>query len=352
MAVSGLIQSEMFSVKCLDGAYEEALHSAAMALNDFAVVKASLEVTEEELSAGGVTDTEAELEQRKAWRQQLQDYHPLLNMDAQKVVDTFEALCKRNKSAAWQQVGQDCLTMAQLWEFCGGNSEEAIRDSQQREWGWRDYWHRAEGWVEARLPPNQVREYLNDKEDRNAESRLVRYFFGKLWDGLPSRARDHLIKADVCWFLLDCMAMQGMLNDLQVAVESTCFDYLWEPLRQMQGGAGFLEFAAKQKQLQQRGRNPTLRDYAWLCHQRFFEDFLLSHHIERQDKDFLTRELPKAMNDLRRVRDLAQHDPKKVWQREEVEPFVGRFLGIGQIGVLPRLAQIGEKLLPRIGRRI
>ena len=69
--------------------------------------------------------------------------------------------------------------------------------------------------------------------------------------------------------------------------------------------------------------------------------------LNREEQQFTRGKLQHALNDLRKTRDQSQHDPDRRLQRHEVEPFVMMFLGIGQEGVLRRLAEIGPKLARR-----
>ncbi|MDP2952247.1 MAG: hypothetical protein Q8O76_02880, partial [Chloroflexota bacterium] len=207
------------------------------------------------------------------------------------------------------------------------------------------FWHVAQGWAEAQLSPSDLRELLKETEDEAAKKRLKTYFFeGELWNQMPERAQRGLVDADRAWHSTRAGRIEAIFNDLQVATESLCYACIWEGLRSGKGKQSILDFVRRDAELQEGRRNPTLADHAWVCRQPFFKEFMAAHNLAQGEREFLTHELPSALDELRRLRDVAQHDPKRTWRKEEVTPIFKRFLGIGQEGVLPRLAGVQRKI--------
>ena len=197
------------------------------------------------------------------------------------------------------------------------------------------------------MSPSEYRELRRQDEEDASLKRLVKYFFGETWGNIPERAREHLVNADHIWFAnARGVVIDAVLNDLQVAVETICYAYIWETLRTSRGGHDVLEFKKRDDYLVQHYRFPTLSDYSWICRQGFFKTFVQSLALEEEEQAFLTSQLESDLSFLRRARDVAQHDPSSRLRREDVET-AGKSVhfGIGQPGVLRRLAEIGPKLV-------
>ena len=212
---------------------------------------------------------------------------------------------------------------------------------------WSEYWRRAEGWSSAQLSQNEYRELRRQDEKDASLNRLTRYFFGETWGNIPDRAREHLVNVDHLWFTnARGAAIDAVLNDLQVAAETMCYDFIWEPLQKAEGGKDILEFRKADTELREKRFSPTLSNYGWVCRQSFFKSFVQGIGLDEEEQLFLTSDLTRALDSLRGKRDIAQHDPdpSRRVRREDVERLVKMFLGIGQPGVLRRLAEIGPKL--------
>lgn len=365
-ALTGLVSLEAFRIKRLDASYGEALHLLAEGLRYIAYARSD---TEEPLDWIEQEFPDNVADERQ-WRSRLNEYLQTIDVNAQETADAFEAIRSRGKCDDWKQVVEDCKALAEFWNLCGKDQQEwapgpdntiiittkndqLVTDAQGKEWTWLEFWRRAQGWAEAQLSPSELRELLNQREDEAAEERLRAYFFGgDLWYQLSERAQRSLADADRAWHSARAGRIEAVLNDLQVATESLCYTFVWEGLRAAKGKQSLLEFVNRDAELQERRHQPTLADYAWACRQPFFKEFITAPNLTGTERDFLARELPNALNGLRKLRDAAQHDPKRTWRREEVAPFVREFLGIGQQGVLPTLAEICRKVSPQIRRRI
>ena len=338
--VRSLVLSRFFDIKFLDGEYEEAFNIAAMAEMLSEGVSEAIDIDEESL--GYIVQEDFRDEDRKI-RTAIRSHFKTPILNPQQVVDSFEGLKRISKSEDWRWVTQLCFFLArtssdELWEA------EILNEDGQEEM-WSEYWRRSEGWSSAQLSQNNYRELRRQDERDASEKRLVGYFFGETWRNIPEKAQERLVNADHLWFSnARGSAIDAVLNDLQVAAETTCYDFVWEPLRKAKGGQELLEFKKRDNDLNQNHRFPTLFDYAWVCGQRFFKEFLRGLGLDEEDQLFLTSDLESALDFLRRGRDVVQHDPNSRLRREDMERLVKLFLGIGQQGVLCRLAEIGPKL--------
>ena len=182
-------------------------------------------------------------------------------------------------------------------------------------------------------------------EEEASESRLKGYFFGESWEKMPAKARAHLINVDGTWLSkARGGAIGAVLNDLQVAAEAMCHTFIWEPLLRSPGDQSLLPILAEARERNARGLYPTLSNCAWVCKQSAFRKLAQDRGSSQEEQRFLHSELPRAFNQLRKHRDDAQHHPERLLRREEVEPLVHSFLGVGGPGILRRLAEVGSKL--------
>ena len=99
-----------------------------------------------------------------------------------------------------------------------------------------------------------------------------------------------------------------------------------------------------------RGHNPSLDDYEWVTKRGFFKSFLAGMKVTESETKLLISTLPQALRRLRELRNEAEHDPTRAWNRSELDPIVQEFLGIGQSGILAHLVAIGRRIATK-GRR-
>jgi hypothetical protein len=277
---------------------------------------------------------------------------PNIKPEPQEVVDTFEALRLQGKSESWHLIARRCKALADAWGMAGrdyegseSDPEEKVIGSNGEEENWSEYWHRAQGWAEGQLGQNELREYQRWIESEASETRLKRYFFGDSWKNIPQKERERLVNADLFWFSEARHDIGAILNELQVAAEAMCYDFfVGTPPRCHGGGQELFDFMQKNTNLKSKGFQPTLLDYAWMCREQFFRTFVHGRGASEESQHFLTKTLPDALDDLRKARESAQHDPQRRWQREEVGHFFQLFLGIGNTGVLKRLVELGPKV--------
>ena len=182
-------------------------------------------------------------------------------------------------------------------------------------------------------------------DEEASEDRLKGYFFGESWEKLPPKAQERLINVDRAWLARSQRRDYGdVLNDLQVAAEVIFHTFIWEPLLQSSGDRAILRILERDRGLRDKGYFPSLLDYAWVCREQGFKAFVRDLGASSDEQRFLHRDLPQALSSLRKLRNPARHHPIGRFPREDVEPLVNLFLGIGKPGILRRLAEVGPKL--------
>ncbi|MDE2860129.1 MAG: hypothetical protein OYI31_00670 [Chloroflexota bacterium] len=380
--VRAIVLSLQAQVRYRDTKYGEAFEMALSAFRELRPFETMYEPEDflkellmEDWLGEGVDEEELEEEIERDFevRREIRIGDPLTILDPQLMVDAFEGLKRQGKCDDWQALARNCdylaiASSAELNEtrvFVGDEpditwnyrlrkalSEVPILEGDVAPHGfrekWQDYWIRAKGWAAAQLSPNEYREMRRQDDEDASEQRLRRYFFGDIWEKLPEKTRESLVNVDNLWFSAARGTNVGsVLNELQVAAETMCYQYIWEPLRQTQGGQAVLAFKARDAGLRDKGFFPTLSDYTWACRRPLFRILIDSANLDKDDRQFMNVELRRALTALRKPRDDIQHDPSIRMQRRDVEPFVRRFLGIGQEGVLRRLGEIGPKLACR-----
>ena len=341
--VHSLVHGALSSVKYLDGDYENALLLAVSAVVSFDAVTDVVDVDREFLSENFKEEHIVSIE--VLIRMLIQRNFKSVNLNSQHIVNAFEGLKMLGNSQNWRLVARGCSLLAGTtdWKL----RELEVTDEDGKRENWYAYWYRAEGWASAQLGQNELRDYLRQQEMDASEKRLRGYFFGETWRNIPEKARERIVNVDVLWFTeARGAANDAVLNDLQVAAETMCHAFIWEPLRKSEGGLELLEFKKRDAELSEKRFFPTLSNYVWVCRQSFFKSFVQGIGLDEEEQLFLTSDLTNALDSLRGRRDTAQHDPdpNRRLLREDVERLVKRFLGIGQPGVLRRLAEIGPKL--------
>ena len=268
--------------------------------------------------------------------------------EPQWLVDCFEGLKRQDKSDDWRLVARQCAKLAQTLD--DDLRDEPILDGNREEVDWYGYWSRARGWAEEHLGPQEYRELWKADEEEASEHRLKAYFFGGSWEAIPEKAIERLVNVDEAWLSRSRRRDYGaVLNDLRVAAEVMFHAFIWEPLLKSQGDQTLLRILDRDRELRDKGRFPSLPDFAWVCTEQGFRKFVLDRGVDEQQ--FLHQDLPIALHRLRKLRREAEHDPGKTFTRSEVEPLVRFFLGVGGFGILRRLAEVGPKLAPRSSAR-
>ena len=341
--VKALVDRELAHVKRLDGKHQEAFD---MAFDSFVSAEAVWDAVDWDdmdhfrqflVEVQGEERLPLEEETRAAIRRCLPLYQP------QQLVDYFEELKAQDKSDSWRLVARQCARLARTLD--DDLREQTILDGNREETDWYGYWNRARGWAEDHLGPQEYRELRKADEEEASERRLKGYFFGDSWERIPEKAQERLVNVDEAWLSRARRRDIGaVLDDLQAAAETICHTFIWKPLLASPGDQRLLPILAKDRELRDRGFFPTLATYAWTCREQGFKAFVRDLGASSDEQRFLHRDLPQALSSLRKLRNPARHHPIGRFPREDVEPLVNLFLGIGKPGILRRLAEVGPKL--------
>ena len=213
------------------------------------------------------------------------------------------------------------------------------------------YWARVEGWLRgSKLEPGELRDDLRREEDEKAEQRLKRYFFdGAQWGALPERARSSLVEADRVWYSHRLGNPGAVLEHIKIAVEEVMHDLLWEPCYQWIDNERLSSFEVvdlveMRKQLKKDRKDPSLLEFESAVESKGLTSWLKTLDISDGDRNFVLR-LRKPLQSLRQARKQVVHGVGgPTLTRGQVAPLYRTFMGLGQEGILPRLARIKADL--------
>ena len=285
------------------------------------------------------------------------------NTSSVEMASIFLKLKEYGRAKSWLEVAKDCEHLFysvyifgaeenSYVRFRGEESEEITEwIASQPEWvrneageslSWGEFWHGAKAWAAAQLSLSDYQALRHADEEVAAESRLKAYFFTECWSTLSNRCNERLIDADRVWNSSGNASWEAIFNDLRIAVEEMCQQFLWQHLLTNRSVNQDL-LSLLRKGIIVDGR-PGFHDCIEICKQPEFEKFLTERRVEHNDRDFLTGQLPAEMRPLLDNRNRAEHESGETWHREEVRPIFYKFLGIEQQGILPRLARVGRKL--------
>ena len=268
------------------------------------------------------------------------------DLEPQQIVKSFEGIREHGGSIPWRLVAIQCslLGLTDIDDL----SLSDVSDTDGTIAPWDIYWHRAGGWAEAQLSQNELREFLRQHRERASETALKVYFLRETWDKLPKKVQDNLVYAERIWFESQREDFGAVPIHLRVAVAAMCYEYIWEPMRRAKGGQDLLEFKKLDSDLSQDNRSPNLANYIRVCSQQFFRSFVQGKGLSQSEQEFLVSDaegaLRNALYSLQTGRNIAEHEHERLLTRDEIKPLVDLFFGIGQPGVLRRLAEIGPKL--------
>ena len=360
-AVSAKASVEIARVRLAEGHYEEALGCMASAAfeSHYAVERYS--------EQGDATDYRNESNPvPMAPSCSITDHivrKGLDNTSPVEIASVFLKLKEYGRAARWLAVVKNCEHLFYSIYIFGaeensytrfqGEESERITEwiARQPEWvlnesgeslSWGEFWHGAKAWAAAQLSPNEYHEMRQTDEKVAAESRLKAYFFNESWAILSERCKERLTDADRIWNSPGNASWEAVLNDLRIAVEEVCQQFLWQQLLS-NGGVSLALLSLLKKGIDVDGR-PGVNDCIQICRHPEFKKHLTRLRVDDVDREFLTNQLPVAMRRLRDNRNRAEHEAGEPWHRGQVRPIVDEFLGIGQIGILPQLVRIGLKL--------
>ncbi|MCY4528844.1 MAG: hypothetical protein OXD46_07460 [Chloroflexi bacterium] len=260
---------------------------------------------------------------------------------------------------AWHEDLESYHEVYSIYDLLGAHIEQVrIPYGGRKRVNWGEFWHSAGAWATAQLSPGEYRKLRDDDEKNEAERRLKSYFFGGDWSLLPKQAQERLITADINWYSSQRTSREAILNDLLRATERMCYEYIWRPLASVEPFEWFSEldeFEEKRHEIRSRpyprSQDPNIGDLLWVCEQPFLERFLNDRQLKCSEIQFLTQTLPRRGRLLKDYRNPAEHDLSSAARRgmanrcdEEAYHAYKSFLGIGEKGVLPEFARIGQKI--------
>lgn len=349
LAAHGIVAFELSRLAAREGNYAEALHRFAV----------SLSCTHHALDDWGQGDW---------WWSDLEEWTANLRADdAGRLIATTLRDVRAND---WMQVAADLETIRSAWGSLrdlappwGVEPEESLRSQSLRSgpvdtpvqfegatMDLVDYCLIARGRAAEKITASQLRDYQALMERTASEDRLRLYFLDEgLWGILPEKTRQHLVNADRMWFSLG--GEEAILAELTVATERLCKEAIWDPLDRRAVGREHEDFDQLRAELTAKwpGYDPALPEFVRICEMKCFYDFLDELGLDERRRDYFLKVLPKSLRALAAFRRHAVH---KRWSiaRAAVGPHLKRFLGIGEPGVLPELADL-KRRTPRVERK-
>ena len=285
-------------------------------------------------------------------------------LPAQTVVDWFEALKSRRGEQGWAALGITCDKLSLLTDVLTRDGEEVV-DGEGKKVTWNDYWQRASGWAEAQLTPDQLRDFLEAREDYAAGARLRAYFFtDDQWNALPDRAKESLISADRAWVSANSQrpvrGIRSIPNELRKATEHILQHYLWDPVvrwadKKEQGNLDFRELRKVRDRLAKLGHDPGLVDYVGVSSNTkettagrrtgILSDGGVVKYLQDhfgKDADFIKNKVKKRLRMLKGLRDPEEHGKGAPVHLSEIRDLYAEFMGIGRnrLAILPELVRI------------
>ncbi|MDP2936227.1 MAG: hypothetical protein Q8O86_07035, partial [Dehalococcoidia bacterium] len=211
----------------------------------------------------------------------------------------------------------------------------------------------------SKLEPRELAVYhekqMRRLEDERAEEILASFFFqDPSLHLLPDTARRSLIEATRAWAWTNSGSPESVLNHLRRAVEALMYAAFWVPLSQWAGkDKGYRSEGLRllMTDLEAKRQSPSLVYYRKMLMDGGLKELLKLQASYNQDLSFVYEKLPASLKRLNEQRNQAEHDPTRVWRREEVASLFNEYLGIGCDGVLPRLARLYLRVKEMNARR-
>jgi len=262
---------------------------------------------------------------------------------AQEAVDAFDQLLAASPdSVNWEVVARWCLVIQAIWEEPTPNPE--VRSNPGKFKGSaRDFWLVARGRVLQKMSPDALASLLHKIEGSQGEVRLRTYFFGDFWDKLPQAAKDHLINADRLFYSREGTD-RSIFNELRLACEAVLDDILWEPYHRWLQNRTLKDLRAVSAARDERPLGTLLGQMLQqLRPVPEFNQFVAEKYPTA--RQFIFKDLRQALDDLLKVRNLAEHPQRSRPQSSlpEVQNMYRKFLGIGQSGILQQLLALEQE---------
>ena len=166
-------------------------------------------------------------------------YHLVANMiPEQKAVDAFEFLYDEKPiDTNWNLLASYCYIFQCTYEDLAVESVySSVLGVSLNSW---DFWPIAYKLAALNLSPDEYYKRRDEDRQRDSETRLRLYFFGKTWDSLPEKASKALISADREYENARGRR-QGIFEDLWQATREILVEVLLKP---------YNEFCSAQKEL-------------------------------------------------------------------------------------------------------
>ncbi len=365
--LNSVISRNLFVVHALDGKWEEAIYHFAFCLVQYVGLldAESLRISNDTLTDDPEEPVVEETERRTSYSGTeyssfLGSYDEFIDHSfCQLAVDTFEEIkSSRSYEYDWRQLLNYCDRIVEYWPREDDGIPYGIydinlwvRDSEGQALKAFSYWNSAKGWLEANLEPSELRDELRKEEDEKAEQRLKRYFFSEeQWNQLPERAQRSLVEADRVWYTSRLGNVGSALDHLRIATEEVLCELFWRPCykwldnKKSLDDPRLLDLHTTRKELNQNNKQPSLVEFECMLGSESFKIFCETLTLDKEQREFVLRNLPEALKELRRERRRAAHSIGRVIRRGEVSRLYSEFLGISRYGVLPRLIDLKLQL--------
>ena len=370
-AIWGMTQLELSRVSRAEGSYTDALHyleegsksyvyaldgrehHAIQALDGIDVFGGDFDATVGRHGGNPWTSSldweeEAIRNEEKHERRDLRNRLTPLQLSLEESASLFNSLKDSSSADAnWRQITDSCYWFSILplmdWEVFTGVNDFIYSEEMQGDLSWSEFWLSARTWSSAQLSPSEYRKMRDDDERDAAQRRLSNYFFGSTWSSLPERAQESLISADSTWSSLGRMRRESILNELLRATEEMCERFVFQALMNEESiKSPILSIEAK---VADNHRSLGVHEYIEICELSSLPSLLSERSLAGDEIDFLVKRLPIALRQLVEGRNTAEHElGVGVVPSQFVTTAYRMFLGIGQPGILPQLAQIGLTL--------
>lgn len=240
----------------------------------------------------------------------------------------------------WRSVAHSCLMLSyvipEMHDLTQGvSSFDRFEDTavvaplDYDEYDATRFWAKAEQFAELQMTSGQLRAYREDVEvveRKEAEKRLKRDFFDDdLWQQLEEITRNHLVSAECHWKRSE---VDDMMNDLSMTAQS-----------ELPAIFPFLEPALFQREQSELKHMSNL-----LMENAATQAFIKGLKLSKGDEGFVLRELPQHLRDLAEARVAGAHLRPQTKPSKSTQEIRKLWLGVGQPGIFPRLAQIKRSL--------
>ena len=265
---------------------------------------------------------------------------------AQKAVEAFDHLTTDSPvDINWDEVPIWCMAISDIWEEPTPNPDVRSNTSRFHHTA-RDFWVMAHGIALQKMTPDALVRALEASKAADSEKRLSMYFFPGLWNSLPEKARKALISADREYEHLHSRR-PIIFDHLRHAARAIIDERLWIPFQAFLRSKGSLHSDLGEAARDEPDLSRMLDNWA----SPEFEGYLVNRY-RTQDVSYI-RNLQWPLRRLNYLANTASHEH---WRglgefEQALREGYAKFLGIGQLGILPKLVRLlayGRVHEPRI----